>query len=141
MEIGGASLDPEVREGLSRSWKVLMFVGVSAIVLGVIAITVDNAAQAAALLRGRRSRGLLIGTAHEVVIDADVEQIPVGIDGESVLLPTPVRCQIRPGALRIRVPRDRLVTQVLAPHERLAVLRNEAFSTARSAQRASPRPH
>ena len=66
-------------------------------VLGVIAVTVDNAAQAAALLRGRRSRGLRTRTAHEVVIDADVEQIPVGIDGESVLLPTPVRCQIRSG--------------------------------------------
>jgi uncharacterized membrane protein HdeD (DUF308 family) len=40
MEIGGASLDPEVREGLSRSWKALMFVGVAAIVLGCIAILV-----------------------------------------------------------------------------------------------------
>ena len=36
-------------------------------VLGVIAITVDNAAQAAALLRGQRSRGLRTTTAHEVV--------------------------------------------------------------------------
>src|SRR3954447_23839089 len=43
-EIGGASLDPEVREGLSRSWKALMFVGVSAIVLGVIAILVPAVA-------------------------------------------------------------------------------------------------
>jgi uncharacterized membrane protein HdeD (DUF308 family) len=44
MEIGGASLDPEVREGLSRSWKVLMFVGVAAIVLGAIAILVPAVA-------------------------------------------------------------------------------------------------
>jgi diacylglycerol kinase family enzyme len=102
-------------------------------VLGVIAITVDNAAQAAALLRGSRSRGLHTGTAHEVVIDADVEEIPVGIDGESVLLPTPVRCQIRPGALRVRVPRDRLNPQVLAPHERLVLLGHQAFSTGRTA--------
>jgi len=44
MEIGGASLDPEVREGLSRSWKALMIVGVAAIVLGCIAILVPAVA-------------------------------------------------------------------------------------------------
>jgi uncharacterized membrane protein HdeD (DUF308 family) len=44
MEIGGASLDPEVREGLSRSWKALMFAGVAAIVLGCIAILVPAVA-------------------------------------------------------------------------------------------------
>jgi uncharacterized membrane protein HdeD (DUF308 family) len=44
MEIGGASLDPEVREGLSRSWKALMVVGIGAIVLGCIAILVPAVA-------------------------------------------------------------------------------------------------
>src|SRR3954447_17466476 len=44
MDPGGASLDPEVREGLSRSWKALMFVGVAAIVLGCIAILVPAVA-------------------------------------------------------------------------------------------------
>jgi uncharacterized membrane protein HdeD (DUF308 family) len=44
MEIGGASLDPEVREGLSRSWKALMTIGVIAIVLGCIAILVPAVA-------------------------------------------------------------------------------------------------
>jgi uncharacterized membrane protein HdeD (DUF308 family) len=44
MEIGGASMDPEVREGLSRSWKALMFVGVLAIALGCIAILVPAVA-------------------------------------------------------------------------------------------------
>jgi uncharacterized membrane protein HdeD (DUF308 family) len=44
VEIGGASLDPEVREGLARSWKALMFVGVLAIVLGCIAILVPAVA-------------------------------------------------------------------------------------------------
>src|SRR3954464_16032562 len=44
MEIGGTSLEPEVREGLSRSWKALMVVGVSAIVLGCIAILVPAVA-------------------------------------------------------------------------------------------------
>ena len=38
---------------------------------------------------------------------ADVPEIPVGIDGESVRLPTPVRCTVRPGALRVRLPRER----------------------------------
>ncbi len=44
MEIGGASLDPEVREGLARSWKGLMAVGVLAIVVGCIAILVPAVA-------------------------------------------------------------------------------------------------
>jgi uncharacterized membrane protein HdeD (DUF308 family) len=38
MEIGGESMDPAVREGLARSWKGLMIVGVLAIVLGCLAI-------------------------------------------------------------------------------------------------------
>jgi hypothetical protein len=42
-----------------------------------------------------------------VVIDADAAQIPVGVDGEALMLDTPVHCIIRPTALRIRVPRDR----------------------------------
>lgn len=44
VEIGGASLDPEVREGLAKSWKGLMFVGVLAIVIGCIAILVPAVA-------------------------------------------------------------------------------------------------
>ncbi len=40
MEMGGASMDPEVREGLARSWKALMTVGVIAIVVGCIAILI-----------------------------------------------------------------------------------------------------
>jgi diacylglycerol kinase family enzyme len=75
--------------------------------LGVVAVTVDNTAQAMDLVRGRRSRGVRRFLAHEVVIDADTDQIPVGIDGEAVMMPTPVRCTIRPLALRVRVPRDR----------------------------------
>src|SRR6476469_7764985 len=34
-------------------------------------------------------------------------EIPVGIDGETVRLPTPVRCTVRRGALRVRLPRER----------------------------------
>ncbi len=75
--------------------------------LGMFAVTVNSAAQAAGLLSGRRSRGLTSVAAREVVVDADATQIPVGVDGEALLLDTPVRCTVRPGALRVRVPRDR----------------------------------
>jgi uncharacterized membrane protein HdeD (DUF308 family) len=44
MEIGGASMDPQVREGLAKSWKALMTVGVLAIVIGCIAILVPAVA-------------------------------------------------------------------------------------------------
>ncbi len=37
-------MDPEVREGLARSWKALMAVGVLAIVVGCIAILVPAVA-------------------------------------------------------------------------------------------------
>jgi diacylglycerol kinase family enzyme len=75
--------------------------------LGMFAVTVNSAPQAAGLLRGRNSRGLTSLAGREVVIDADASQIPVGVDGEALLLDTPVRCVVRPGALRVRVPRDR----------------------------------
>jgi uncharacterized membrane protein HdeD (DUF308 family) len=38
MEIGGASMDPQVRDGLARSWRALMTVGVLAIFVGCVAI-------------------------------------------------------------------------------------------------------
>ncbi|MEV4139084.1 diacylglycerol kinase family protein [Dactylosporangium sp. NPDC049742] len=77
--------------------------------LGVLAVTVNNAADAAMLVRGTRSERLTQLTAGAAVIEADAPSVPVGIDGESVLLPTPVRCRIQPGALRVRVPRSRPV--------------------------------
>jgi diacylglycerol kinase family enzyme len=75
--------------------------------LGVVGVTVGGARQAAGLLRGTHARGLTVLTAREVEVSADAPRIPVGIDGEAVLMPTPVRCTIRPRALRVRVPRDR----------------------------------
>jgi diacylglycerol kinase family enzyme len=75
--------------------------------LGMFAVTVTSAAQAAGLLRGRSSRGLTSAAGPEVVIDADSAQIPVGVDGEALVLDPPVRCTIQPAALRVRVPRDR----------------------------------
>ncbi len=75
--------------------------------LGIMAVKVSSARQAAGLLRGTRSAGLSVLTAPEVTVDANATQVPVGIDGEAVSLPTPVQCSIRPAALRVRVPRHR----------------------------------
>jgi diacylglycerol kinase family enzyme len=75
--------------------------------LGVFAVTVNSAAQAAGLLRGRNSRGLTSLVGPQVVVDADASQIPVGVDGEALVLDTPVRCTVQPAALRVRVPRHR----------------------------------
>jgi uncharacterized membrane protein HdeD (DUF308 family) len=44
MEMGGVPLDPEVREGLARSWKGLMAVGILAIFVGCVAIVVPAVA-------------------------------------------------------------------------------------------------
>ncbi|HEY2080712.1 MAG TPA: diacylglycerol kinase family protein [Streptosporangiaceae bacterium] len=75
--------------------------------LGVVGVQVDSPQQAVGLLRGRRARGLSLLTATKVEITANTPQVPVGIDGEAVMMPTPVLCTVRPGALRVRVPRDR----------------------------------
>lgn len=75
--------------------------------LGVLGVNVDNAAQAVDLLRGRHARGLTALTTTDVVVDADAAEIPVGVDGEALVLPTPVTCRIAPGSLRVRVPSGR----------------------------------
>ncbi|KJK48575.1 diacylglycerol/lipid kinase family protein [Streptomyces sp. NRRL F-4428] len=76
--------------------------------LGVVGIRVNNAAQAADVaLRGARAAGLRVLTSRQVVIRSDAGSIPVAVDGEALTLPTPVTCSIRPGALRVRVPRER----------------------------------
>jgi diacylglycerol kinase family enzyme len=76
-------------------------------VLGVVAVSVANARQAVGLLRRNHRRGLTRLTGTEVVVDADHAEIPVGIDGEAIIMPTPVRCTTTPKALRVRVPRNR----------------------------------
>jgi diacylglycerol kinase family enzyme len=75
--------------------------------LGVVCVRVGNTAQAARLVRGPRSGGLVRLSAREVVVEADTDTLPVGIDGEHVVLPSPVVCHSAPGALRVRVPRRR----------------------------------
>ncbi|MFF4695168.1 diacylglycerol/lipid kinase family protein [Streptomyces chattanoogensis] len=75
--------------------------------LGVLGVKVDNAVQAAAMLRGSHGPELTSTAAREVVVDADAPAIPVGVDGEALSAPAPVRCWIEPGALRVRLPRHR----------------------------------
>ncbi|MGC4991366.1 diacylglycerol/lipid kinase family protein [Nocardia salmonicida] len=76
-------------------------------VLGAVTLSVTSTRDAVGLLRRTRLRGLAQATAIELTVDADAPEIPAGIDGESLLLDTPVRCTIRPAALRVRVPRNR----------------------------------
>jgi diacylglycerol kinase family enzyme len=76
-------------------------------VLGVIALRVDSPRQAVALLNRASERGLRRLETPAVLVTADQAEIPVGIDGETVRLATPVRCTTWPGALRERLPRDR----------------------------------
>jgi diacylglycerol kinase family enzyme len=103
-------------------------------VLGVVGVKVESAAQAAGLLRRAQRAGCLtMQTAQEVIIDADQPQIPVGIDGESVLMPTPVRCTIRPLALRVRVPTDRPGVPEPRPPLNWTLLRRQALTFARTA--------
>jgi diacylglycerol kinase family enzyme len=75
--------------------------------LGVVAVQVATARQAVGLLHGAHQRGLIQAQAREVVVRSDDATVPVGIDGESVHLDTPVRCTVRAGALRVRLPRQR----------------------------------
>ena len=56
---------------------------------------------------GRRRRGVTVASALEVTVTADADEIPVGVDGEALIMRTPVRCVVRPRALRVRVPRTR----------------------------------
>ena len=70
--------------------------------LGVIGVRVNSAGQAVGLVRGQHGNGLTIRTTDEVMVDADAPEIPVGIDGETVMIATPVRCTIQPRVLSVR---------------------------------------
>ena len=64
--------------------------------LGVVGVKVRNVRQAVDLLRGRRAVGLRVLTTKKIEISADAPQIPVGVDGEAISMPTPVICTISP---------------------------------------------
>ncbi|MEW1828256.1 diacylglycerol kinase family protein [Streptomyces sp. NPDC088196] len=84
--------------------------------LGVIAVRVGGAVQAAELaLLGERASGMTVLTSRRVVVESDEEEIPVAVDGEALVLPAPVVCSIRPGVLRVRVPRERPGAPYVAP--------------------------
>ena len=105
-------------------------------VLGVIAVRVDSARQAVALLNHAHARGLRRAETHEVLVTADRVEIPVGIDGETVQLATPVRCTSRPGALRVRLPRDR--PGIRPPRGRLDAAALWAVAVNRSSETPAP---
>lgn len=86
-------------------------------VLGVVAVRVEGALSAAqTALLGAGSAAVTVRDAREVRVDGAEATIPVAVDGEALSLETPVICTIRPGALRVRVPRNRPRT---APHRPL----------------------
>jgi hypothetical protein len=72
---------------------------------------------------------------------AAAEQIPVGIDGEAAVLPSPVHFRIRPAALRVRIAAHHPGTSpsAIEPVGALAALR----ALARIAMGRDPRtaPH
>ena len=75
--------------------------------LGVIAVKVQSAAQAIGLITFGRGNGLVVLESSAVMVDAAGSAVPVGIDGETVLMQTPVHCAIEPGALRVVLPKHR----------------------------------
>ncbi|WP_405678450.1 diacylglycerol kinase family protein [Streptomyces sp. NBC_00868] len=84
--------------------------------LGVVGIRVGNAAQAADVaVRGARAAGLHVLTSRRIVVTSDGDRIAVAVDGEALTLPAPVTCTIRPGALRVLVPKDRPGSRTPAP--------------------------
>lgn len=107
-------------------------------VLGVLAVTVDSAAQAAGLLRGRNAPGLVSATAGDVAVDTQEPTVPVGVDGEPLTLRTPLHCHIAPGALRVRVPRHRPGVPAGRPAMDWRRVRRLALTTVRTAAGRGP---
>ena len=95
-------------------------------VLGVVGVTVANARQAVGLLRRRHATGLSVLTTKQIEITADAPQIPVGVDGESIVMSTPVSCVVSPRALRVWVPRSRPGVPAPKPPKDWARLRHLA---------------
>ncbi|MER5470631.1 diacylglycerol kinase family protein [Streptomyces sp. NPDC002935] len=113
--------------------------------LGILGVKVDSAVEAAALLLSPDPQGLSVLTARDVVVGADSDELEVGIDGEAMVLPTPVRCRIEPGVLRVIVPKERPGTPTVHPTldwRRLLALAMLVGRTAgvRRGHRAKPAP-
>ncbi|MGS2587132.1 diacylglycerol/lipid kinase family protein [Streptomyces hebeiensis] len=56
---------------------------------------------------GPADEGAVTWSAPGITLHGDVQYLDAGIDGEAVRLPLPVLCGIRPGALRVLLPKDR----------------------------------
>ncbi|MGX5207307.1 diacylglycerol/lipid kinase family protein [Streptomyces violaceus] len=107
--------------------------------LGVLAVRVDSAVEAAELLLSPRPEGLTVLTAQHVVVDADEPHLEVGLDGEALTLPAPVHCRIARRALRVRVPRDRPGVPEAPPRLEWRRLRKLAAAVGRTAAPARSR--
>lgn len=88
-------------------------------VLGVVGVRVRTAGQAARVVAL---------TTKKIEINADAARIPVGVDGEALTMQVPVTCTVWPGALRVRVPRDRPGIRASRPPMNWARLRRLAGS-------------
>ena len=56
---------------------------------------------------GPPGEGVVTWTGARITLRGTAAQLPAGIDGEAVLLDLPVVCEIRRGALQVRLPRQR----------------------------------
>ncbi len=107
-------------------------------VLGAVTISAESTREAVGLLRRATKHGLIQRTASEVVVGADVPEIPVGVDGEALLMTTPVRCTIEPRALRVLVPRNRPGVPPPQPSLDLVRLRELAWGRRHRAAVSAP---
>ncbi|HEX5119792.1 MAG TPA: diacylglycerol kinase family protein [Pseudonocardiaceae bacterium] len=78
--------------------------------LGIVTVTVDRARDVPALMSAEltgqiaRFHGYRSWLEREFVVDSGDPYVEVGVDGEALRLPPPLRFRSLPGALRVRVP-------------------------------------
>lgn len=79
-------------------------------VLGLVTVRVEKGRDVTEMLaahatgRLRSFRGYRQWSAPEFEVDSDKSLVEVGVDGEALRLPPPLRFRVLPGALRVRVP-------------------------------------
>jgi diacylglycerol kinase family enzyme len=92
--------------------------------LGIVTVTVDRARDLPTLVSAEltgqlaRFRGYRAWAAPEFVIRSEKPLVEVGVDGEALRLPPPLRFRTLPGALRVRIPLDApgVAPAALVPH-------------------------
>jgi diacylglycerol kinase family enzyme len=76
----------------------------------VVTVSVDSALDATRMLAAgasgmlHRFHGYRQWSTEELVVDSDEELLEVGVDGEALRLPVPLRFRALPRALRVRLP-------------------------------------